>query len=293
MKGLNVCIQDRSHGAIVRASTRIRNALERLRAAGAVKEDIGTITSRVRATEEMDEAVSDADYVQESVYEDYDLKKRIFAQIDKHSRPEAIIASSSSGLLISRIQRAAKRPERCLIAHPWNPPYAMPLVEIVPGKRTSPEAVETTKKLMLELGRRPIVLRKEVKGHVGNRLAAALWLEAINLVTDGVVTIEDLDRAVTASIGLRWSIYGPFLSYHLGGGEGGIQYFIRHLGPAFAEWWRSMKLRTRIDRRTARLIGEQVEDYGLLKELGRYELERRRDTLLIELAEILAGIERQ
>ena len=198
------------------------------------------ITDRINVANSLAEAVSDADFVQESVAENYDIKKTVFAALDQVSPPDTILASSSSGLLMSEIQTAVARPERCLIAHPFNPPHLVPLVELVPGNRTAPETVVETRKFFQALGKTPVVLNKETPGHIANRLAAALWREAIDLVLSGVASVEDVDKALSAGPGLRWAIMGQHLIYHLGGGDGGLAAFIDHFTPAVEVWWQSL-----------------------------------------------------
>jgi len=149
-----------------------------------------------------------------------------------------ILASSSSGLLISRITQRCRHPERCVIGHPFNPPHVIPLVEVVGGGRTSPEIVQGAIAFYREIGKRPIHVRKEVTGHLVNRLQAALWREAVHLVAEGVATVADVDAGIAYGPGLRWAIMGPHLTFHLAGGVGGMTHFMPHLGvPQAKEWW--------------------------------------------------------
>ena len=174
-------------------------------------------------------AVEDAVFIQECAYETYDAKQEVFRMIDRVASPEAIIATSSSGLSISRIQTAARYPERCLAGHPYNPPHLIPLVEVAPGEKTSPAAIHAAKIFYESMGKCPVVLKRDIPGYLANRMSAALWREAINLVLDGVASVEDVDRAVSLGPGLRWAVMGPHLIYHLGGGKGGIRYHMDHL----------------------------------------------------------------
>lgn len=191
-------------------------------------------------TDDLHEAVADVGLIQESVAERYEIKKDVFGQIDRLASPETLLASSSSGLLISELQSVMQYPERSLIAHPFNPPHLMPLVELVPGTRTSEQTVKTAQAFYSRLGKVPIVLRKEIPGHVANRLQAALWREAVDLVLSGVASVEDVDRAVVAGPGIRWAIFGPHLLFHLGGGSGGIRHFMDHVGAAWTDLWSDM-----------------------------------------------------
>src|ERR1700687_5815426 len=184
---------------------------------------------RLSFTLDMKEAVSEADLVQENGPERPDFKIRLFADIDASTPPDSIIASSSSGLTMSVIQSGCKRPERCVIGHPFNPPHIIPLVEVVGGDKTSPETIRRAMAFYASIGKKPIYLRKAFPGHVANRLQAALYREVIYLIHQGVLSVADADVAVCYGPGLRWGVMGPSLQWHLGGGEGGIHHFMEHL----------------------------------------------------------------
>jgi len=183
-------------------------------------------------------AVKDAEFVQESGPEREEFKVGLFERLDRAAPPEVILASSSSGFLISKIAARCRHPERCVIGHPFNPPHVIPLVEVVGGQRTSPEVVERAIAFYREIGKHPIHVRKEVTGHLVNRLQAALWREAVALVADGVATVADVDAGIAYGPGLRWAIMGPHLTFHLAGGVGGMRHFLPHLGVFQSkEWW--------------------------------------------------------
>jgi len=192
---------------------------------------------RLRFTADLSEAVSGADFVQENGPERIDFKVGLFAAMDAAAPPAAILASSSSGLTMSAIQSGCGRPERCVIGHPFNPPYLIPLVEVVGGAKTSPETIRRAMEFYADCGKRPIHIRKEVQGHIANRLQAALWREAAHLVAEGAASVADVDAAVCWGPGLRWGVMGPNLIFHLGGGKGGMQHFMDHLSGPFATWW--------------------------------------------------------
>ena len=160
-----------------------------------------------------------ADFVQEKAPERESVKKALLARIDAVLPPEIVIASSSSGLLISRLQAACRHPERCVIGHPFNPPHLIPLVEVVGGERTAPATIERAMAFYAAIGKRPIHIRREVPGHVANRLQAALWREAVHLVASGVASVADVDAAISEGPGLRWALMGPHLTFHLAGGD--------------------------------------------------------------------------
>lgn len=252
-----------------------------------MNDDPEEIIENIEVTMDLKEAVKKADYVQESVPERYDLKKEIFRRVDSLTQPWTIIASSTSTLRITVIQEALKKPERCIVAHPWNPPHLMPLVEIIPGKRTSPETVKETRDFMTAVGKVAVIQKRETIGSIGNRLAAALWREAISLVDEGVADLEDVDRAVSAGPGLRWAIIGPYLSYHLGGGDGGIEHFLDHLGPAMESRWKSLAKWTVLPSSARKKIVEGIKDHSMLRKKSVEDLIRWRDNKLVELLKIL------
>ncbi len=182
-------------------------------------------------------ALSGADFVQESGPEREDVKRDLFRRLDGALDPTVPLVSSSSGLLISRIQDGLRHPERCVIGHPFNPPHLIPLVEVVGGAQTAPQMVARVMEFYAAVGKRPIHIKKEVKGHLANRLQAALWREAIHLVAEGVADVADVDAAIAYGPGLRWAIMGPHLTFHLAGGTGGIEHFMNHLAVAVESWW--------------------------------------------------------
>ena len=231
------------------------------------------------------ELVKDVGLVHESVLENYDVKKEVFALIDGLSSPSTIIASSSSGLLLTEIQKVMNYPQRSLIAHPFNPPHLIPLVELVPGKQTDSEIIKTMYDFYQELGKIPVVLKKEVPGHIANRLAAALWREAIDLVATGVASVEDIDKALYAGPGIRWALMGQHLTYHLGGGEGGYEYFINHIGKAFEEYWQEMASWDEIPDDAKEAIISGVTDSLSGQSLS--DLTQWRDEKLVELLKVI------
>jgi carnitine 3-dehydrogenase len=189
----------------------------------------GASPERLKFTRDMKDALSTADFVQENGPERPDFKIKLFADMDDATPPDSIIASSSSGLTMDVIQSGCKRPERCLIGHPFNPPHIIPLVEVVGGAKTSPEAIDQAMAFYASIGKKPIHLLKAFPGHVANRLQAALYREVIYLVQQGVLSVADADIAVSYGPGLRWGVMGPSLQWHVGGGAGGIRHYMEHL----------------------------------------------------------------
>src|SRR5437868_4927842 len=189
----------------------------------------GASRDRLTFTTDMKEALSKADFVQENGPERPDFKMKLFAQMDEVTPVDSIIASSSSGITPSVMQSKSKHPERILVGHPFNPPHIIPLVEVVGGTKTSPEAIQQAMAFYASIGKKPIHLKKELPGHVANRLQAALYREMLYLIEQGVLSVEDTDAAVCYGPGLRWGVMGQSLQWHLGGGAGGIKHFMDHL----------------------------------------------------------------
>ena len=181
------------------------------------------------------EAVIGADYVQESVSERLDLKHRVLAEIQAAS--DAPIGSSTSGFKPSELQQGARAPGRIFVAHPFNPVYLLPLVELVPSAATPPDEVAQVQALLRDIGMFPLLVRKEIDAHIGDRLLEALWREALWLVHDGIATTEEIDDVIRFSFGLRWAQMGLFETYRIAGGEAGMRHFMAQFGPALAWPW--------------------------------------------------------
>ena len=228
-------------------------------------------------------AVEGAEFVQESGPEREDLKIELFATLDAVLPPETVIATSSSGLLISRVSAKCKHPQRCVIGHPFNPPHLIPLVEVVGGAKTSSEAITKAMNFYRDIGKHPIHIRKEVRGHVANRLQAALWREAIHLVADGVVSVADADAAIAYGPGLRWALMGPHLTFHMAGGEGGMTHFMSHIGPAIQGWMDDLG-QTRLTPEVQKAIIDGVTAEAAGRSMA--DLQRWRDRKLIEILKV-------
>ncbi|MCX8564595.1 3-hydroxyacyl-CoA dehydrogenase NAD-binding domain-containing protein [Mycolicibacterium mucogenicum] len=197
----------------------------------------GASPDRLKFTSDLAAALADADFVQENGPERPELKVKLFADIDAATPVDSIIASSSSGITMSEIQVQCRHPERTVIGHPFNPPHVIPLVEVVGGKLTSAETVSATMDFYRDIGKKPILLKKELPGHVANRIQSALYREVVYLIGAGVLDVADADDAVSWGPGLRWGVMGPSLLWHLGGGQGGIQHFMDTLMPRMAANW--------------------------------------------------------
>ncbi len=189
----------------------------------------GAARDRLTFTPDMKAALAQADLVQENAPERPEFKMKLFADMEATLPVDSIIASSSSGITPSVMQSKCKHPERVLVGHPFNPPHIIPLVEVVGGAKTAPEAIKQAMAFYASIGKKPIQLRKELPGHVANRLQAALYREMLYLIEQGVLSVDDMDVAVSYGPGLRWGVMGQSLQWHLGGGEGGIKHFMDHL----------------------------------------------------------------
>jgi len=287
LNGYSVILEDVSDEIVKNAKSRVEKQMQFLYESGLAK-DVRSAIKHVEISTDIVEAVKKADFVQESVFESYQVKKEVFSKMDEAASKETVLASSTSGLMMTEIQKAAKRyPERCIVAHPWNPSYLVPLVELSPGKLTSTETIERTFKIMESIGKVPVVLKKEVPGFIANRLSVALWREALDLVDRGVASVEDIDRAVSAGPGIRWAIMGPYLTYHLGGGPGGLEYLMRHIGPAKSEWLESMAKWTSTPESAVEKAIKGVCEMEIVHEKSFEELEKWRDEKLVQLLKLL------
>jgi 3-hydroxyacyl-CoA dehydrogenase len=200
----------------------------------------GASRDRLTFNPDMSRALAEADWVQENAPERPDFKIKLFAQMDEATPPNSIIASSSSGITMDVIQSGAKRPERCVIGHPFNPPHVVPLVEVVGGAKTSEATIERAMAFYASIGKKPVRLHKALPGHVANRFQAALYKEVLYLVQQGVLSVADADVAVCYGPGIRWGVMGPSLQWHVGGGQGGIKHFMEHLMDPLASMMKTL-----------------------------------------------------
>ena len=245
----------------------------------------GASTSRLQFTGDLKEAVAGADLVQENAPEREPIKIKLFAEMDSIVPPPAILASSTSGIPMSRIQSECKHPERCVTGHPFNPPHLVPLVEVVGGAKTSAETIERVMHFYTTMGKRALHIRKEIRGHVANRLSAALYREVAYLIHQDVVSVADADAAVCMGPGLRWALMGPNLIYHLGGGPGGMRHFFEHFADPMAAFWADLgspELGPELQKKIVDGVLEEVDGRSF------EELSQERDTLIMGLLELLS-----
>jgi 3-hydroxyacyl-CoA dehydrogenase len=277
-KGLEVVATDIAPDAKAKLEAFIAAAWPALQQSGLAP---GASPTNLQFTDNLDAAVAGSDLIQENGPERIDFKKDLYERLDRILPPNVIIASSSSGLTMSAVQSACDdHPERCVIGHPFNPPHLIPLVEIVGGAQTSEETIQRVTEFYNSLGKRTIRLRKEVPGHVANRLQAALYREIVHLISEGVVSVTDADTAVCWGPGLRWGIMGPNLLYHLGGGQGGIEHFFEQFSGPMTAWWSALgtpELTPEVRDTIIKGVHEQVRSRSI------QELAIHRDDLLLGL----------
>ena len=279
-----------AHGSTVHVADPAPGVEARLRAAVAEhlnELDAGrAVLDRLTVHRDVADAARVADLVIEAGPERLELKRELFATLDAAAPPDVVLASSSSGFGPSAFQEACARPERVLVAHPFNPPHLIPLVEVVGGAHTSEDAVAATMTAMRSLGRRPVRVRAELPGHVVNRLQAALWREAYDLVGRGVISVADLDYAVANGPGLRWALAGPIATQHLSGGPGGLRHVLEHLGPPMLDWWADLGRPELTPELAERLVDGVEEEFD-----GReHEVLALRDRALRELLAVKARL---
>ena len=240
---------------------------------------------RFHATPEA--AVAEAEVVQENAPERLPVKRELYGRIDGALRPDAILASSTSGLIMSDMQAGFRSAARFAVGHPFNPPHLIPLVEVVAGRDTAPETVEWCLAFYKHIGKKPIHIRKEAAGHLANRLQAALWREAVSAVVTGLASVEDVDTAISAGPGLRWAAMGPHMTFHLGGGEGGIEHMLSQFKPVFESWWATMTTPDLSEAHCRQIIdGVKAEANG--RSIAKLAAER--DAVLLPLLELTAKL---
>ncbi|MGH6896598.1 MAG: 3-hydroxyacyl-CoA dehydrogenase NAD-binding domain-containing protein [Geminicoccaceae bacterium] len=285
-RGLAVAIHDPAPDCALRVREFVENAWPTLARLGL---SANADPSRVSFHDDPAAAVEGAALVQENGPENLELKRRLYAAMEAGLAPDAVVASSTSGLMPSELQAERAAPERYVVGHPFNPPHLIPLVEVVGGRATDPAVVDWTVAFYAALGKRPIKIMREVPGHVANRMQVALYREAIHLVLENVASIEDVDAAIAYGPGLRWALMGPHLAHHLAGGRGGLRHLLEHIGPGIERWWNDLG---RPDL-TPAAIDRLVEAFGRSETPSISQLEAERDALLVALLETLQSTRRR
>jgi 3-hydroxyacyl-CoA dehydrogenase len=282
-KGLNVAATDVAPNAETALRRFVESAWPALKRLGLAP---GASRLNLKFTTALAEAVKGADLVQENGPERIDFKKELYGQLDKLLPPNVIIASSSSGLTMSEIQSGApSHPERCVIAHPFNPPHLVPLVEIVGGAKTSEATIRRAAEFYASIGRRTVRLNKEMPGHIANRLQAALAREVYYLVSEGVVSAADVDTALCWGPGLRWGIMGNMMLNHLAGGPGGIEHFLQQFSGPMTAWWKTLGSPVLTPEAQKKLIDSVHAEVG---SRTIADLAAERDEVLLGLLELRA-----
>lgn len=273
--GLEVVAWDPAPGAEAQLRARLAKCWGALAQQGLKP---GASPSRLRFVATIEECVAEADFIQESAPETLSLKIGLHTRVSAAARPDVLIGSSTSGLLPSEFYAKATHPERCVVGHPFNPVYLLPLVEVVGGAKTSPDAIQAAMGFYQSLGMKPLHVRKEIPGFIADRLLEAMWRESLHLVNDGIATTGEIDDAIRYGAGLRWSFMGSFLIYTLAGGDAGMRHFMAQFGPALKLPWTKLEAPELTDG----LIDEVVD--GTAVQLGRHsiaDLERYRDDCLL------------
>ena len=235
-----------------------------------------------RFTSDPSDAVLGCHFIQESAPENLAVKHALYGEIEPCLSPEAIVLSSTSGLTLEMLRGGFNDPSRLVIAHPFNPPHLIPLVEVVGHPTTSTDVMKKVQQFYQSIGKVPIELKKSVPGHIANRLQAVVWQEALHLAKEGVATLDEIDRIVANGPGLRWSIYGPTKLFSLAGGEGGLTSFVDHLGPSFESWWTDSG-EVQLDQKTLHLLQEYD---GQTTSLDRAALRASRDAFLGQILKL-------
>ncbi|MBI3361547.1 MAG: L-carnitine dehydrogenase [Chloroflexi bacterium] len=280
-RGLEVVAHDPAPGAEARLRQLVADAWPVLEKLGL---DSRADPARLSFAPDLRSAVAEVDFVQENAPENAAVKIDVLAQIDAAAPPSSVIASSTSGFAMTMMAERCQRPERCVVAHPFNPPYLIPLVEVVGGEKTDPAVIDWAVDFYTAVGKYAIKMERELPGFLANRLQEAVWREALHLVAEGLVSVEEIDAAMIYGPGLRWAFMGPCLTFHLAGGEGGMAHMLDHFGPALKEPWTWLEA----PDLTPELRDRMVAGTGKLA-AGRSirELERQRDECLIALLRTL------
>jgi len=275
--GKEVRIYDVDSGAEARIKETIESAWAVLKVIGLTKTD--TPSNNWRFCTDPKDAVRGASFIQESIPERIELKRELYAGIESELAPDAIVASSASGLTLSELQTGWKNPARFVLGHPFNPPHLIPLVEVMGNEKTANGVVTEARAFYESVGKVVIEVKREVPGHVANRLQAALWREAIHLINEGVASVKDVDIAVSSGPGLRWAVMGPTSLFHLGGDVGGLQDFCNRYSISFNRWWDDLGT-PKLDEPT---IANLVAGFNASNTENFADMAAKRDALLAEV----------
>ncbi len=283
--GCDVTLQDANDQRLQSAVEQVELNLKFMEDNGLLlKGAAATAIPRINTNPDLAGAVAGADYVQESVPDNYPVKKKVFAEMDARAPADAILASSSSGLLMSEIQQVAARPQRCVLAHPFLPVHLLPLVEVVGGEQTGPETVRATCDLMEKIGKTPVRLKKEVSGYIVNRLQAALLREAVDLVAGGVASAEEVDRAFCNGMGMRDPFIGPLMRACLAGD--GIENFVKEYSDSYRIRWESMASWNTLSPPMKETLVNSVNAMPIVRENSMQKIKDWRDRMLVKILKL-------
>lgn len=280
-QGYDVVATDPAEGAEERMRRAVDQSWPYVEALGLAE---GASKDRLRFEKELADAVKDADFIQENVPEVEELKQTVLQNIDQHAKPDALIGSSTSGIMPSELQANLQHPERVVVAHPFHPVYILPLVEVVAGKQTTTENVDKAKAFYESLNMSVLLVRHEIEGHIADRLIEAIWRESLHIVNEGIATTEEVDKAFTHGAGMRYAQYGPFLTFHLAGGEGGMRHMLKQFGPALKKPWTKLEAPELTDELYEKVVsGCEEQANGM----SMSELDQNRNEFLIRLYDLV------
>ncbi|MGM7702806.1 3-hydroxyacyl-CoA dehydrogenase NAD-binding domain-containing protein [Pseudalkalibacillus sp. Hm43] len=279
--GYDVVATDPAEGAEERMRKAVENAWPYVEELGLAE---GASIERLTFEKDLSKAVEDADFIQENVPEVEDLKESVLQDIDRYAKREAIIASSTSGIKPSYLQRGLQYPDRLVVAHPFHPVYILPLVEVVPGEATTTTNTERATAFFEGMNMKALLVRNEIEGHIADRLIEAIWRESLHIVNEGIATTEEVDQAFIYGAGLRYAQYGPFLTFHLAGGEGGMRHMLKQFGPALKKPWTKLEAPELTDELHDRVVAGCEEQSG---ECSLSELDQNRNEFLVRLLDLV------
>ncbi|MCA0983177.1 L-carnitine dehydrogenase [Halobacillus yeomjeoni] len=280
-KGYDVIATDPAEGAEERMHKAVEQSWPYVEELGLAE---GASKERLTFTDNLEEAVKEADFIQENVPEVEDLKQKVLQDIDRHSKPDALIGSSTSGIMPSELQAHFENPERFVVAHPFHPVYILPLVEVVPGKSTTKENTDRAKTFFEGLNMKALIVRNEIEGHIADRLIEALWRESLHIVNEGIATTEEVDQAFIYGAGMRYAQYGPFLTFHLAGGEGGMRHMLKQFGPALKKPWTKLVAPELSDELYDKVVSGCEHQSG---DMSMSDLDKNRNEFLVRLMDLV------
>lgn len=279
--GYDVVATDPAEGAEERMRQAVDRAWPYVKELGLAE---GASKDRLTFEHDLEKAVSDADFIQENVPEVEELKQTVLQNIDQHAKADALIGSSTSGIMPSELQANLQHPERVVVAHPFHPVYILPLVEVVPGKKTTNENTRKAQSFFESLNMKALLVRHEIEGHIADRLIEAIWRESLHIVNEGIATTEEVDQAFIYGAGQRYAQYGPFLTFHLAGGEGGMRHMLKQFGPALKKPWTKLEAPELTDELYDKVVSGCEQQAG---DLSMSDLDQNRNEFLVRLLDLV------